>query len=66
MGSRLSNESVLDLLLHPDQVRGAPAMTRTLELSPDSLPELLPWLGVGLVLAQRELVMALWREEADG
>ena len=41
-------------------------MTRTLELSPDSLPELLPWLGVGLVLAQRELVMALWQEEANG
>ena len=41
-------------------------MTRTLELSPDSLAELLPWLGVGLVLAQRELVMALWQEEANG
>ena len=41
-------------------------MTRTLELSPDSLPELLPWLGVGLVLAQRELLMHLWHQEVDG
>lgn len=40
-------------------------MTRTLEVSLDSLPLLLPWLRVDLVLAERELVMALWREEAD-
>ena len=53
-------------MIHSDLAVGARAMTRTLELSPDPLPELLPWLGVGLVLAQRELVMALWREEANG
>ena len=41
-------------------------MTRILELSPDSLPELVPFLGVGLVLCQRELVMHLWSQEVDG
>ncbi len=53
-------------MIHSDLAVGTQAMTGTLELSTDSLPELLPWLGVGLDLAQRELLMHLWREKADG
>jgi len=40
-------------------------MARTLRASPESLPDLVPWLAVGLVLCQRELLMHLWREEVD-
>ena len=44
-------------MIHADLAEGAEAMTRILELSPDSLPELLPRLRVGQALAQQELVM---------
>ena len=53
-------------MIYSDLAVGARAMTHALELSPNSLPELLPWLGLGLVLAQRELLMYLWRQETDG
>ena len=53
-------------LISADLNQGAKALRLSLELSPSSLPELVPFLAVGLVLAQRELVMALWREDANG
>lgn len=53
-------------MIHPDLAEGAEAMVRTLRISPDSLPELVPLLAVGLVMTQRELLMHLWRQEVDG
>ena len=53
-------------MIHADLAEGAEAMVRTLRISPESLPALVPFLGVGLVLCQRELVMHLWRQEVDG
>ena len=53
-------------MIHPDLVKGAQAMTRTLRMSPESLPELVPLLAVGLVMTQRELLMHLWHQEVDG
>ena len=53
-------------MIHPDLAEGAEAMVRTLRASPESLPELVPFLGVGLVLCHRELLMHLWRQEVDG
>ena len=53
-------------MIHPDLAEGAEAMVRTLRISPDSLPELVPLLAVGLVMTQRELLMHLWHQEVDG
>ena len=53
-------------MIHPDLAEGAEAMVRTLRISPDSLPELVPLLAVGLVMTQRELLMHLWLQEVDG
>ena len=53
-------------MIHPDLAEGAEVMVRTLRISPDSLPELVPLLAVGLVMTQRELLMHLWHQEVDG
>ena len=53
-------------MIHPDLAEGAEAMVRTLRISPDSLPELVPLLAVALVMTQRELLMHLWLQEVDG
>ena len=53
-------------MIHPDLAEGAEVMVRTLRISPDSLPKLVPLLAVGLVMTQRELLMHLWRQEVDG
>ena len=52
-------------VIHADLSEGAEAMVRTLQISPKSLPELVPLLAVGLLMTQRELLMHLWRQEAD-
>ena len=53
-------------MIHADLVEGAEAMVRTLRISPESLPELVPLFAVGLVMTKRELLMYLWRQEVDG
>ena len=53
-------------MIHADLAEGAEAMVRTLQISPDSLPDLVPLLAVGLVMTQRELLMHLWQQEVDG
>ena len=53
-------------MIHSDLAEGAEAMVRTLRISPESLPELVPMLAIGLVLTQRELLTHLWREEVNG
>ena len=50
-------------MIHPDLVKGAQAMTRTLRISPESLPELVPLFAVGVVLLHRELLMHCLRQE---
>jgi len=53
-------------VIHSDLAEGAEAMVRTVRISPEALPELVPMLAVGLVLTQRELLTHLWREEVNG
>lgn len=53
-------------MIHADLPLGAEAMVRALQISPESLPELVPLLAVGLLLTQRELLMHLWHQETDG
>ena len=53
-------------MIHPDLAEGAEAMVRTLRISPEALPDLVPMLAVGLVMTQRELLMHLWLQEVDG
>ncbi len=50
-------------MIHPDLVKGAQAMTRTLQISPESLPELVPLFAVGVALLLRELLMHCLRQE---
>ena len=50
-------------MIHADLSEGAEAMVRTLQISPKSLPDLVPLLAVGLLMTQRELLMHLWRSE---
>jgi len=50
-------------MIHRDLAIGADAMVRTLRATPSALPQLIPWLAVGLVICQRELLMHLWRSE---
>ena len=52
-------------MIHADLVEGAEAMVRTLWISPESLPELVPLLAVGLLMTQRELLMHQWKKEAE-
>lgn len=47
-------------MIHRDLAEGAKAMNRTLELAPESLPELIPLLGIGLLLLQRQLLLHVW------
>ena len=53
-------------LISADLNQCTQALRLSLELSPSSRPELVPFLAVGILLARRKLVMALWREETDG
>ena len=53
-------------VIHSDLAEGAEAIARTLRISPKSLPELVPLLAIGLLMTQRELLMHLWCQEADG
>ena len=53
-------------MIHADLSEGAEAMVRTLRISQESLPELIPLLAVALAITQHELVIHLWRKEADG
>jgi len=50
-------------VIHSDLAGGAAALNETLTLAPEALPQLLPALAIGLVLAQRELLMHLWTLE---
>ena len=50
-------------MIHTDLHHAAQALSRTAEVNPDCIPELVPLLSVGLVLAQREMLMHLWRAE---
>ena len=52
-------------MIHRDLVIGADAMARTLRATPSALPQLVPWLAVGIVMTQRELLMHLWEKEGD-
>ena len=52
-------------MIHRDLADGAEAMARTLRATPSALPHLVPWLAVGLVLAQREMLWHLWALEGD-
>jgi len=52
-------------VIHRDLAIGAEAIKRTLDLSPASLPALTVALGVGLVLAHRDLLRYCWDLE-DG
>ena len=52
-------------MIHRDLADGAEAMARTLRATPSALPHLVPWLAVGLVLAQRELLRYCWALEGD-
>ena len=52
-------------MIHRDLAIGAEAMNRTLQLAPDSLPELVPLLGLGFLMLQRQLLLHLWDLE-DG
>lgn len=52
-------------MIHRDLAIGAEAMNRTLQLSPESLPELIPLLGIGLLMLQRQLLLYVWDLE-DG
>jgi len=52
-------------VIHRDLAIGADAMARTLRATPSALPQLVPWLAVGIVIAQRELLKHLWETEAE-
>ena len=53
------------MLIHSDILKVAQALNHSLEIRPESLPELFPLFAVGLVMTQRELLMHLWRHEVD-
>jgi len=50
-------------VIHIDLHRAAHALSRTAEVNPDCISELVTLLSVSLVLAQREMLMHLWRAE---
>ena len=50
-------------MIHADLVEGAEAMVRTLRISPESLPELVPLFSVSVALLHRELLMHCLRQE---
>ena len=50
-------------MIHSDLAEGAAVLNETLQIAPEALPELVVALAIGLVLAQRELLMHLWTLE---
>jgi len=50
-------------MIHADVAKGAVVLNETLQIAPEALPQLVVALAIGLVLAQRELLMHLWTLE---
>ena len=50
-------------MTHVDLQHAARALCRTAEMNPSAIPELIPLLGVGLVIAHLELLVNLWQQE---
>ena len=50
-------------MIHADLQHAARALGRTAEINPGATCELIPLLGVGLVIAHRELLLHLWQQE---
>ena len=48
--------------MHADLQHAARALCRTAEINPGGTCELIPLLGVGLVIAHRELLVHLWQQ----
>jgi len=52
-------------VIHADLQHAAHVLCRTAEMNPVGISKLVPLLAVGLILAQRELLLHLWQTEAE-